>query len=193
MAADVSHRRYLNPLCKWAIMSTLTVHCWREDETARERTLHPPAYAEAKKLKPLTLHTHGCLSGGNLRGLVYFFSLYIKSGVFLRQLLSSSKWNCNTPINQLALILSSVCFRNDLIIPSFRTVTCARRDFWLQCHGSGTLFRRLACCSRHMVFSITVIDAFFSCLMATCWALLRDSKWRFINVCYITLHLQSSS
>ena len=42
-------------------MSTLTVHCRWEDETARERTGHPPSYAEAKKMKSLTLHTHGCL------------------------------------------------------------------------------------------------------------------------------------
>src|SRR6218665_2928156 len=40
---------------------TLTVHCQREDETVRERTGHPPSYAEAKKMKSLTLHTHGCL------------------------------------------------------------------------------------------------------------------------------------
>ena len=31
-----------------------------EDETVRERTGHPPSYAEAKKMKLLTLHTHGC-------------------------------------------------------------------------------------------------------------------------------------
>jgi len=37
-------------------MSTLTVHCQWEDETD-----HPPSYAEAKKMKSLTLHTHGCL------------------------------------------------------------------------------------------------------------------------------------
>src|SRR6218665_2011048 len=27
----------------------------------RERTVHPPSYAVAKKIKSLTLHTHGCL------------------------------------------------------------------------------------------------------------------------------------
>src|SRR6218665_2824430 len=31
-----------------------------EDETARERTGHSPSYAEARKMKSLTLHTHGC-------------------------------------------------------------------------------------------------------------------------------------
>ena len=39
-----------------------TAHCQWEDETVRERTGHSPSYAEAKKMKSLTLHTHGCLS-----------------------------------------------------------------------------------------------------------------------------------
>jgi len=43
------------------MMSTLTVHYQWEDEMVRERTCHPPIYAEAKKMKSLTLHTHGCL------------------------------------------------------------------------------------------------------------------------------------
>src|SRR6218665_23867 len=43
-------------------MSTLTVHCQWEDETGRETTDHPPLYDEAKKMKSLTLHAHGCLS-----------------------------------------------------------------------------------------------------------------------------------
>ena len=50
------------PLVNSAMMSTLTAHChcqW-EDETVRERTGHPPSYAEAKKMKSFTLHTHGC-------------------------------------------------------------------------------------------------------------------------------------
>jgi len=42
------------------MMSTLTVHCQWEDETVREMTGHPPSYAEAKKMKSLTLYTHGC-------------------------------------------------------------------------------------------------------------------------------------
>jgi len=37
------------PLANSAMMSTLTVHCQWEDETARERTDHQPSYAEAKK------------------------------------------------------------------------------------------------------------------------------------------------
>ena len=37
-----------------------TAHCQWEDETVRERTGHPPSYAEAKKMKSLTLHTRGC-------------------------------------------------------------------------------------------------------------------------------------
>ena len=35
-------------------------HCQWEDEMVRERTGHLPSYAEAKKMKLLTLHTHGC-------------------------------------------------------------------------------------------------------------------------------------
>jgi len=42
------------------MMSTLTAHCQWEDETVRERTGHPPSYAEAKKMKSLTHHIHGC-------------------------------------------------------------------------------------------------------------------------------------
>jgi len=37
------------PLAKSAMISTLTVHSEWEDETARERTGHPPSYAVAKK------------------------------------------------------------------------------------------------------------------------------------------------
>jgi len=48
------------PLANSAMMSTLTAHCQWEDETVRESTGHPPSYAEAKKMKSLTLHTHGC-------------------------------------------------------------------------------------------------------------------------------------
>jgi len=51
---------HLHPLVNSAMMSTLTAHCQWEDETVRERTGHPPSYAEAKKMKSLTLHTHGC-------------------------------------------------------------------------------------------------------------------------------------
>src|SRR6218665_117771 len=40
---------------------TPTAHCQREDDTVRERTGYPPSYAEAKKMKSLTLHNHGCL------------------------------------------------------------------------------------------------------------------------------------
>jgi len=42
------------------MVSTLTTHCQWEDKTVRERTDNPPWYAEAKKMKSLTLHTHGC-------------------------------------------------------------------------------------------------------------------------------------
>jgi len=39
-----------------ANLAKLTVHCWWEDEMARERTGHLPSYAEAKKMKLLNLH-----------------------------------------------------------------------------------------------------------------------------------------
>src|SRR6218665_991019 len=39
--------------------NTLTAHCQLEDETVMEKTGHPSSYAEAKKIKLLTLHTHG--------------------------------------------------------------------------------------------------------------------------------------
>jgi len=49
------------PLADSSVTSQPAVQCWWEDETARKRTPHPPPYAEAKKLKSLTLHNHGCL------------------------------------------------------------------------------------------------------------------------------------
>ena len=52
---------HLRPLANSDMMSTLTAYCQREDETVRKRICHPPSYAEAKKMKSLTLHTHGCL------------------------------------------------------------------------------------------------------------------------------------
>ena len=48
------------PIANSAMMSTLTPHCLWEVETVRERTGHPPSYAVAKKIKSLTVHTHGC-------------------------------------------------------------------------------------------------------------------------------------
>ena len=51
--------RLLRHLHSSAMMSTLTVYCQWEDETVRDRTGHPPSYAEAKKMKSLTLHTQG--------------------------------------------------------------------------------------------------------------------------------------
>src|SRR6218665_3721130 len=55
------------------MMSTLIVHCVWEDETARERTGHPASYTEAKIMKLLALHTHGCPR--NLRDCSYSSSL----------------------------------------------------------------------------------------------------------------------
>src|SRR6218665_3960281 len=48
------------PVANSAMMSTLTAHCQWVDNTLRERIGHPPSYAEAKKMKSLTLHTHSC-------------------------------------------------------------------------------------------------------------------------------------
>src|SRR6218665_1356900 len=50
----------LRPLTNSAMMSTLTVHCQWEHEMVRERTGHLPSYAEAEKMKSITLHIHGC-------------------------------------------------------------------------------------------------------------------------------------
>lgn len=41
------------------LCSASTAYFEREDETLRERTGHPPSYAEAKKMKALSHHTHG--------------------------------------------------------------------------------------------------------------------------------------
>jgi len=42
------------------MMTTIAAHCQWEDEMLRERTGHPPSFAEAKKMKSVALHTHGC-------------------------------------------------------------------------------------------------------------------------------------
>ena len=39
---------HLCPLANSAMMSTLTAHCQWEDDMVRERTGHPPSYAEVK-------------------------------------------------------------------------------------------------------------------------------------------------
>ena len=48
------------PLANSAKTSTLAGHFQLEDETVREKAGHPPSYAEAKAIKSLKLHSHGC-------------------------------------------------------------------------------------------------------------------------------------
>ena len=62
----------LSPLANSAMMNTLAAHCQWEDESVRERTGHPPSPAMAKKMKSLTLHTHGCLRA-TFKGMIFFF------------------------------------------------------------------------------------------------------------------------
>lgn len=50
---------FLAPLANSA---TMAIDCRWEDESERERTGHTPSYAETKKIKLLTLHTHGLSS-----------------------------------------------------------------------------------------------------------------------------------
>jgi len=50
------------PVANLTIISTLTVHCRGKDDMMRERTHSLASYAEAEKIKSLTLHTHGCHS-----------------------------------------------------------------------------------------------------------------------------------
>src|SRR6218665_1801871 len=66
--------RFLLHLCTLAnsaMMSTLTAHCQWEDEMVRGRTGHPPSYAEAKKMKLLTLHTRDVPGTNFLPGTEY--------------------------------------------------------------------------------------------------------------------------
>ena len=58
------------------MMSTPTVHCQWEDETARKRTDHLPTQAEAKKMKLPTRHTCG-RSTASLRDCSSSSSMYI--------------------------------------------------------------------------------------------------------------------
>jgi len=39
------------------VLYVLLLYCRWEDEAVRKRIGHPPSYAEAKKMKSLTLHT----------------------------------------------------------------------------------------------------------------------------------------
>src|SRR6218665_1143027 len=60
------------------MMNTPTEHRRREDETVRERADQAPSYVEAKQMKSLRLHPHGCLrtlrtaSANNLSGRMLF-------------------------------------------------------------------------------------------------------------------------
>lgn len=72
---------HLHPLAnsgiKWLLgykMVTLTTHGQLEDRAVKERTDQLPPYAEAKKTKPLTLHTNGYLSGLAQNNAVVFLS-----------------------------------------------------------------------------------------------------------------------
>src|SRR6218665_429635 len=60
MAANVTTRLWRTPNDEHPMTSILTIHFQWEDETVKERTGHPPAYADSKKIKSLALHTHGC-------------------------------------------------------------------------------------------------------------------------------------
>src|SRR6218665_1047484 len=71
---EISAPPALRLLANSAMMSTLSVHCQWKDETERERTGPPPSYAEAKKIKSLTLHTHGWLKA-SVRGRSVLISL----------------------------------------------------------------------------------------------------------------------
>ena len=49
---------------------SVTIHCHWKEETVRERTGQLPSYAEDKKMKSLTLHTHG------FPALLFFFFFF---------------------------------------------------------------------------------------------------------------------
>ena len=72
----LEHLLHLCLLANSTVMSTLTVHSEREDKMARDRTSHPPTYAEAKKMKSLAHHhTHESrLPQCQLKGLTFLFS-----------------------------------------------------------------------------------------------------------------------
>ena len=65
-------------------MSALTAHCRWDEETLKERIGHQPSYVEAKKMKSLTLHTHGYHRAGLIE-LLFFF--YMCLGVSIYQAL----------------------------------------------------------------------------------------------------------
>ena len=71
-------REFCSTCVNLAVMSTLTVHRlytgrWK-GERVRERFGHPPLFAEAKKMKSLTIHTHGCLRDSLIKGMLFFTS-----------------------------------------------------------------------------------------------------------------------
>ena len=82
------------PPAKSVVMSTQTVYCLWEDETAMERTCHPLSYAEAKKMKSLTLHTHSLQASSRNSSL----SLPVKCNTLLTRDGDRTKWCRQIPI-----------------------------------------------------------------------------------------------
>jgi len=70
MYSQVSYDEYTD---RTLSMGRWDAHCHWEDETVSERTGHPPSYAEAKKTKSLTLHSHGCPMASLKRPIFFFF------------------------------------------------------------------------------------------------------------------------
>src|SRR6218665_1841485 len=69
------------PVANSAMTGTLTALCQWEDQTARERTGHPTLYAEVKKMKSLTLCTHGYSRASLIKykGLIFILFFLIKN------------------------------------------------------------------------------------------------------------------
>ena len=79
----------------------LAVQSW-EDQMTRERTGHPPSYAEAKKTKLLRLHTHGLLIGlAQVTALLS--SVDLKSNSVLRNVYNSASAYESSFISVLSL------------------------------------------------------------------------------------------
>src|SRR6218665_2734182 len=112
------------------MMSTSTTRCAWEDEMARKRTFHLPSYAEAKKMKSLTLCTHGlrdCFSSYSLRPVASrCLELFVRHTSLLYPLGEAGKLRLTTDYAQMELAISPICGKLTDLGRSYRLVRAIR-------------------------------------------------------------------
>ena len=69
-----------------------TPHLFWDKSDTGQRTGHLSSYAESKKIKSLTLHTHGCLRANSLRGIAPLLILHLLLFLLLLQYFMTFNW-----------------------------------------------------------------------------------------------------